>query len=194
MASDANTAIPPIRQYSLAAGFLSYLVPGLGQIYQGRTGKGVLFMVCLLGMFIAGNAMGNWRNVYLPYADPNVPAKVRNVEFTGIVKAIFFRLQFLGQFPIGIAAWPAIWQYWFFDPDNPDTPNRFFGNFQRFPADERKLNEELTNSDKTPDIAWVYTVIAGVLNVLVIYDAYAGPAYLLSQREPQDKPEGEAAA
>ena len=33
------------------------------------------------------------------------------------------------------------------------------------------------DSDKRWDLGWVYTVIAGVLNVLVIYDALAGPAF-----------------
>lgn len=28
-----------------------------------------------------------------------------------------------------------------------------------------------------PELAWVYTVIAGMLNILVILDAYAGPAH-----------------
>ena len=42
---------------------------------------------------------------------------------------------------------------------------------------ERELNELQRDSDKHWDLGWVYTVIAGVLNVLVIYDALAGPAF-----------------
>ena len=38
------------------------------------------------------------------------------------------------------------------------------------------LNGDQRDSDKTWDLGWVYTVIAGALNVLVIYDAVAGPA------------------
>ncbi len=58
---------PPYeRPNSIFAGFLSYLIPGLGQIYQGRTGKGLLFMVCILSLFHVGEAMGNWENVYVP--------------------------------------------------------------------------------------------------------------------------------
>jgi hypothetical protein len=40
----------------------------------------------------------------------------------------------------------------------------------------------LVNSDKTPDLGWVYTVIAGMLNILVIYDAYAGPLVFAAPR------------
>jgi hypothetical protein len=202
MASDPQTPAPPIRQYSLTAGFLSYLVPGLGQIYQGRTGKGALFMACLLGLFCAGNAMGGWRNVYLPDESgfPDTTLLAGRFKLHGPVKAIFWRWQFLGQFWIGVAAWPALWQYngW---PVPDEQANPFLHNLQRVPMerrpdgtfDERKLNEELTDSDKTPDVAWVYTVIAGVLNILVIYDAYAGPAFLLPLRPQGDKPQGEAA-
>jgi hypothetical protein len=39
------------------------------------------------------------------------------------------------------------------------------------------LNAFLVNSDKTPDLGWVYTVVAGMLNILVMYDAYAGPIF-----------------
>ena len=35
------------------------------------------------------------------------------------------------------------------------------------------------DGDKTWDLAWVYTVIASVLNVMVIYDAFAGPAFVV---------------
>ncbi len=193
MASDANSSGLTYRPSSLTAGFLSYLVPGLGQIYQGRTAKGVLFLVCLYALFFTGNALGHWRNVYLP--DPadfpqtriNLPI-LQERELNGVFKAIFWRWQFLGQFWIGIAAWPAIWQFNELPVPSEQT-NAFIHNLQRFPRDEGKLNEELTNSDKTPDVAWVYTVIAGVLNILVIYDAYAGPAYLLSDQDQKPKPE-----
>ena len=51
-----------------------------------------------------------------------------------------------------------------------------FGEFMRTPA-EAELNRLQIDGDKTWDLGWVYTVIAGVLNVLVIYDALAGPAF-----------------
>jgi hypothetical protein len=54
--SSAPTAppLPEPHETSTVAAVLSYLIPGLGQIYQGRFGKGFLFMVSLLGMFILG--------------------------------------------------------------------------------------------------------------------------------------------
>jgi hypothetical protein len=186
MASQSTTPIPPPpRHYSLVAGFLSYLIPGLGQIYQGRVGKGVLFMVCLLAMFIGGQYLGDWQNVYLPDLargqNDVIPWDNNPWHLPPILHPlanVYHRWHFAGQFWIGMAAWPALWQYNKLPvPDEQTSP--FWHNFQRWPEDENKLNKYLTNNDKTPDVAWVYTVIAGVLNILVIYDAFAGPAYIL---------------
>ena len=37
---------------------------------------------------------------------------------------------------------------------------------------------------KLVEVGWVYTVIAGLLNILAIYDAYEGPAYADEPEEP----------
>jgi hypothetical protein len=162
-----GNVIPKPQEPSTVAAILSYLVPGLGHIYQGRFGKGLLFMVSLLGMFTLGQAMGNWQNVYVPPPEnqPNGPGAAGKLP-----SSLMTRLHFLGQFWIGVCAWPALYQY--FQP--PPPTSGFWENFQRTP-DEKDVNQFLVNSDKTPDLGWVYTVIAGMLNILVIYDAYAGP-------------------
>ena len=53
MSSAPTAPVTPPQEPSNLAAFLSYLIPGLGQIYQGRYAKGILFMVSLLGMFAA---------------------------------------------------------------------------------------------------------------------------------------------
>ena len=35
----------------VVAAFLAWLIPGAGHLYQGRIGKGLLFMTCILGTF-----------------------------------------------------------------------------------------------------------------------------------------------
>ncbi len=178
MASPPTTepVIPPVKLDPLAA-LLSYLIPGLGQIYQGRVGKGLLFFGGLYLLFFYGMWMGQWRNVWLPEADqlPNVAIAGQNLE--GVAKAISYRPQFLGQFWIGTAAWPAVYQYVVYDRTKDAGP--LFGKFERTP-DEKELNDLQRNGNKRWDLGWVYTVIAGVLNLLVIYDAFAGPMF----REP----------
>ncbi len=150
------------------AGLLSYLVPGLGQIYQGRIIKGLVFFCCLYLLFFYGLYLGNWQNVYLYSGQGGI-----NQPSSGIFSLISTRARFVGQMWIGAAAWPAIIQAMSYD--SLEEEHQFLGKFQRRPS-EMKLNEILRNNDKTPDIGWVYTVIAGVLNILVIYDAFAGPA------------------
>ncbi len=171
--STANAPPPTLTPPTApGAAFLSYLVPGLGQVVQGRVGKGLLFMVSLLAMFFLGQAMGQWRNVYIP-----IPVDVhgQRTSFNPLV-GVMQRWHYAGQFFIGAAAWPALWQ--FYEKKMPE--GEFWQDFQRGPrshAEEDELNRFIVRSDKTPDLGWVYTVIAGMLNILVIYDAFAGPAF-----------------
>lgn len=172
-APTAPPAAPAPHEPSILAAVLSYVVPGLGQIVQGRYGKGLLFMISLLGMFSLGQAMGGWQNVYVPRGDEGPHG--RGAGGRGLAAGLVMRWHFAGQFWIGAAAWPALWQH-FAMPMPTKEENPFWHNFQKMP-EESKLNEFLVNNDKTPDLGWVYTVIAGMLNILVIYDAYAGAAF-----------------
>src|SRR2546421_514826 len=120
----------PAPQQDFLAGLLSYLVPGLGQIYQGRIGKGILFLAGVYGLFFYGMFLGKWQST---------PYELRNgtqTENRG------------GASPV-------------------EAPKEYAGE---------TIGEQQTNDDKSYDIGWVCTVVAGVLNILVIYDAFAGPA------------------
>ncbi|MFM8273003.1 MAG: DUF6677 family protein [Gemmata sp.] len=165
--------LPPVKLDPLAA-LMSYLIPGLGQIYQGRIGKGLLFFGGLYLLFFYGMWMGQWRNVWLPDTDDLPDVAFAGQQLGGVPKAVSYRPQFLGQFWIGIAAWPGVYQYATFDKTKDEGP--MFGKFQRMP-EEKELNELQRNGNKRWDLGWVYTVIAGVLNLLVIYDALAGPMF-----------------
>ncbi|MFO0813148.1 MAG: DUF6677 family protein [Gemmatales bacterium] len=114
------------------------------------------------------------------------------------------RPQYIMQFWVGVPAWPAMWNYF-----NPDQP--IFGKFQESPgsvlaADAlanpnnvnslrqihwQKYEDEDNTIQKEPgmgrlwDVYWIYTVIAGALNIMVIYDAYAGPVrFRLAKKKP----------
>jgi TM2 domain-containing membrane protein YozV len=175
--SSARPAAAPLTLDPLAA-VLSYLIPGLGQVVQGRIGKGILFFVCLYGLFFYGLWLGQMKNVWLPNATqlPDVEAPLVG-KLSGVPKALAYRPQFLGQFWIGVAAWPAILQYAASGPDldDPGPPLPVLGRYMQTPT-ERELNNLQRDGNKRWDLGWVYTLIAGVLNVLVIYDALAGPA------------------
>ena len=177
--------LPPVK-FDWIGGLLSYLIPGLGQVYQGRIGKGLLFFFGLYALFFYGMGMGNWCNVWMPDVEDMPPLEVAGNKITGVPSSLYYRPQFLGQFWIGVAAWPSVVQYHYFDKTKESGP--LFGTFQRMPPegaandppDKITLNKLQREGNKRWDLGWVYTVIAGVLNLLVIYDALAGPMF----REP----------
>src|SRR5580700_10644948 len=89
-APPGKTPTAPPREIQPIPGLLSLLVPGLGQIYQGRVAKGVLFLVCIYGLFFYGMWLGSGTvragdpertytvsgNVYLPVTSPkNAPVQ-----------------------------------------------------------------------------------------------------------------------
>jgi hypothetical protein len=175
----------PPRKYDFLAAFLSYLIPGLGQVMQGRVGKGVLYFVCLYGLFFYGMWLGQFKNVWLANTArlPAVHLPVVGKDVPAVVKDLSYRKEFLAQFWIGAAAWPALLQYATTDPlpgDPADDQNwqpagrPVMGHYMQAPS-ESQLNDLQRRADTTWDLGWVLTVIAGVLNVLAILDALAGP-------------------
>lgn len=199
----------PPRLDPLAA-FLSYLVPGLGQVMQGRIGKGLLFFACLYGLFFYGLYLSNWRSVWLADCTklPEVTIPLVEVQLGGTFKDLSYRKGFVAQFFIGSAAWPAIIQYLHTEPlqlpqyqgnetlpvahDWNPHPHRWFGRYMQVPA-EPEINRLQTEGDKLWDLGWVYTVIAGILNILVIYDAFSGPV-IRDEDEPAANAGGKGGA
>ncbi len=185
------------RKLDWLAAILSYLLPGLGQVLQGRIAKGVLFFVSLYTLFFYGMALGAMKNVWMPPSAsvkqlPRVEIGVRRVYFEaeGAVKSLAYRPQFLGQFWIGAAAWPAVLHYLADkDPNAVPQPDGLpvIGRYMATPPDE-ELQRLQRDGNKRWDLGWVYTLIAGVLNLLVIYDALAGPAVKDDENEKGEKP------
>jgi TM2 domain-containing membrane protein YozV len=151
------------------AAFLAWLVPGLGHFYQGRTGKGILYAVCILGLYFMGMVMGEGKIVYWRWVNPmNNPEK--------------FCLYYLGQFFVGLPALPALIQstlhHYGWDP--------VLWGLMAEPS-QIELNGLQTRLGKLVEIGSIYTCIAGLLNILAIYDAYEGPAYQESEDEPASR-------
>jgi hypothetical protein len=161
----------------LVAGFLAWLVPGAGHVYQGRIAKGILFFVCILGTFFSGLYLGDGRVVY---------ASMRSNDR---------RLPFLCQIGVGLPALPALVQahrvrqgrqpLWggFMAPPSlsghvisPDTS----GNEVRHADELAKWHYDLHSFF---ELGTVYTMIAGLLNVLAMYDAWGGPLLIISDRK-----------
>jgi hypothetical protein len=154
----------------LFSAFLAWLVPGAGHLYQGRTGKAILYAGCILGLYTMGMVMGEGMIVYWRWVNPfNYPEK--------------FCLYYLGQFWVGLPALPALIQ----------------GTLQHFGKEpilwgllaeppQNVLNGLHPRLGKLVEIGTIYTTVAGLLNILAIYDAYEGPAYQEIDEEPVTPP------
>ena len=143
------------------AAFLAWLIPGAGHWYQGRRHKAVLFFVWILGTFVFGLYLGEGRVVY---------ASLRENDR---------RLPYLCQIGVGLPALPALVQA------ARKTPLKFpiYQDFMAPPEVSPIANQEdeLDRLQKRLHRYWefgtVYTMIAGLLNILAIYDAWGGPAF-----------------
>jgi hypothetical protein len=182
------------------AAFLAWLLPGLGHIYQGRTGKGVLFFICIVGTFVYGLTIGQGRVVYASTAD------VFSREFLE-------RWQYFCQVGVGLPALPALVQR---SRINNDKAPLVHDNFMRPPYPPDRMRNGFSSPDQTdpnrtvqhPDelskwnydlgdlfeLGTVFTVIAGLLNILAIYDAYGGPLVIPPPENKKNEKSAEAAA
>lgn len=166
------------------AAFLAWLVPGLGHYYQGRYFKSFLFSICIIPTFLVGAYLGSSpevgfaRNVYCSWRPGD--------------KRYFF----VPQSCIGLVAIPAIMQSYIVDDGKipflngamapPDIPRS-----ARHPMrDETQwnpltLNEIIAKLGNRFEIGTLFTVIAGLMNLLVIFDAFDGP-FNSRKEEPQE--------
>lgn len=168
------------------AALLAWLLPGMGHIYQGRTAKGLLFFLCIMGTFSFGLwGIGGGKVVYAssPGDQP-------------------WRWQYLCQLGVGLPAMPALAQRG--RPPGKSLP--ILGDFMAPPLKTpQPLQDDSGNPSTQPnelakwtvemhpryELGTVYTVIAGLLNILVICDAYGGPLVILPREKQKAAKEGD---
>ena len=135
-------------------------------------------------LFFYGWFLGSRSNVYLPRAEQCVPFKTNVVRVAfglPFPKPLYYRWQYFGQAGLGLVAWPAILQcYWADEENEPESTPPLIGKYLKAPP-ERELNRLQTEGDASWELAWVFTVAAGLLNLLVIYDALCGPAVIAAK-------------
>ena len=149
----------------------AWLFPGAGHFYQRRYVKGTIFMVCILSTYFAGLIMGGGHVVYASWVKNDM------------------RWHYLFQVGVGLPALPAVvqcqrerqlgglpdYQPWFngwMAPPagvNPDGIDQLAHWRQKYGA--------------LFELGTLYTIIAGLLNVLAIFDAQAGPLILTYEQE-----------
>ena len=155
----ADDAVVIDLRNPLIAGLLAWLLPGAGHIYQRRYGKGVLFMVCILAAYLFGFLIGGGHVVYASWA--------KNDR----------RWQYICQVGVGLPALPAVLQNRL-----ARNPNRepLFGGLMAPPSDVNpKRMDELAiwhaRLGSRFELGTLYTMVAGLLNIVVIFDACSGP-------------------
>ena len=168
---------------------LAWLVPGLGHLYQRRFPKAALYFVCVMSLFVYGLALGSlpekgWygRVVYYSWRQGDK------------------RLYYICQVGAGLIALPALVQanrmannrrVWLSgfqappryptDPVGPENPNR----------DQPTLHDLYAHLPRYFELGTVYTAIAGLLNILAMYDAWAGPVAPARKKTEEDGKEEE---
>lgn len=174
-ATDEHLSID-LKNPGLAA-FLAWLWPGAGHLYQGRTAKGLLFMVCILGTFLYGLYLGQGRVVY--FGDDEGP------QGGGGLSWLIGRLPFLCQVWAGAPALPALVRAR--TGGNPQQDLFHWTNWYVPPRDQAELDAIHRRLNRYFELGRVFTMIAGLLNVLAIYDAWGGPAYPAERKHEEDQ-------
>lgn len=157
-----------LRNRYLAA-FLAWLIPGAGHFYQGRNTKGTLFVISILSIWLLGFSLGGGHVVYASWVSGDR------------------RWHYFLQAGVGAAALPALVQgnrMRNATDRNGRTVDSYEPRWYGFMAPP---NRPVMESEADEIAAWYavygsgyemgtwFTMIAGLLNFLVIYDAFGGP-------------------
>ena len=201
--TSSEIAIPHVElRQPVVAALLAWLWPGAGHIYQARYGKGLLYMVCIVSTWFFGLSLGGGHSVYASN------------------KMMSRRLVFGCQLGVGLPAFPAIVQAMRISRGQQPLWNRFmapprdeideyvpYSKAPSTPEDRETESNDQQDRDsylRTDELsAWnyqygaafdlgvLYTMVAGLLNILAIYDAYGGPMVPLEE-EKKTKPAEDA--
>ncbi len=168
----AETTHVDLKHPGLAA-LLAWLWPGAGHLYQGRIAKGILYMVCITSIYFYGLAIGHGHVVYASW------------------RPFDRRLPYLCQVGVGLPALPAMVQASLMRSGKPPllgstimAPPRVTPDW-RAGQSEDDLSRWHREAGAGFELGTLYTMVAGLLNILAIYDAFAGPVFA----KPDDSPE-----
>lgn len=203
---DEGELIVELHDNRIAA-LLAWLWPGAGHFYQRRFAKGFLFTICILGTFFVGLRIGNGRVVYAHFDRndfrwqyfcqaaiglPALPAAIQAIKTTRGREPLWILCE---RYPE--EAKDDLGQLVEFRRIPPEkvgkVPGALKDGFMAAPAgrqtpeDNDVLGRWHVETGNWFEIGTFYTVIAGLLNLLAIYDAYAGPVILARVEDPFNK-------
>ncbi|MBN2217010.1 MAG: hypothetical protein JW719_06510 [Pirellulales bacterium] len=175
---EPTTETVHLKDPALAA-LLAWLIPGLGHFYQGRWAKAVLLFVCIMGTFVYGLYLGS---------DPAV----------GWGRVVYWtwqpgekRLYYFCQIGVGLPAVPAIIQairvHGGEGPMGTFMAPPFLGAEKNAPPGRIALDQIHRRLGRYFELGTIYTAVAGLLNILAIFDAWAGPVIPAPHPKKEDK-------
>ncbi|MDR1493760.1 MAG: hypothetical protein LBT05_13715 [Planctomycetaceae bacterium] len=167
-----------LRNPFLAA-ILAWLIPGLGHWYQRRRAKAILFFCCITSIFVFGCYMGSDREY-------------------GAARVVYIcwkkgetRLFFIPQAFIGSAAIPAWLQKNRVEQGNQPLWGGFMAppntGGAELPEGNPTYNDMLAKTSRYYELGTLFTVIAGFMNILVIFDAISGPVIEVETGKEKEK-------
>lgn len=178
------------------AAMLAWLLPGAGHLYQRRFGKGFLFMVCILATFFYGLGLGRGRCVYASFKPGDIrwqyvlQAGAGAVTLPAVAQAMVTKngndpwFVLCERYPEGHTN-----AFFIVKDDAKHAGDSFKDGFMAPPAGPIYLNERDTlgqwhdEMKHKFEIGTLFCVVAGLLNLLVIYDAFCGPAILTPEEK-----------
>lgn len=185
------------------AAFLAWIWPGAGHFYQGRFAKGLLFMICILSTYFFGLGIGQGRVVYASFKPGDL--RWQFVCQLGVgapaLPAIFQSLKtkkggdpywvlcerFPADYPNSSLAFHKITA----ENINDYTGKTIKDGFMAPPGGVKNSRVQTDTLGRWHfegkyffEMGTLFTVIAGLLNLLAVYDAFCGPAIITpAQRE-----------
>ncbi len=177
------------------AGLLAWLVPGLGHWYQGRRAKAIIYAAAIWPILLAGLWMGSYWEA-TPNGDaPRRLLVARNVYWSW--RSGDKRLYFVPQAAIGAVAIPAYLQAKDLRDGDGGVLSTAFAP-PRLPSENATRPNQPSSAEIAANLhSWldagtIFTVVAGLLNLLAIFDAAGGPVKPTEEEEEDDEKKKDA--
>jgi hypothetical protein len=187
------------------AALLGWLWPGAGHFYQRRFTKGFLFMVCIMSLFFYGMVLARGRCVYASMR-PNdfrwqffLQAGVGSPALVALVQAQKVKgggdpLLVLGERYPNDARDPATGELCEFALIPAEKRDNWKGEIIRdgllapprgpvSPQNNDVLGMWHAETGHFYELGMLFTIVAGALNYLAVYDAFAGPSILAKKKQ-----------
>jgi hypothetical protein len=201
---DGDPIVIDLKQPGKAA-LLAWLWPGAGHFYQQRFAKGFLFMICILSIFFFGLGLGRGRVVYASSKPgdfrwqfacqagiglPVVPAVLQAIKTSAGGDPLFVMCERFpppANYPQGPGsdlAFHRITDENGNGYEGPTLKDGFMAAPQGpiFQNDRDVLGMWHYDYKHNFDLGTLFTVVAGLLNLLAVYDAYVGPAIVTKEQ------------